>query len=134
MQDAQNTKLVQDAYGDFGRGDIASIIGRMDVNVIWHAVIGAGKHVPTSGVKNGPAAVAQFFKILAQSIAFTRFEPREFIAQGDKVVVLGFYSATAIPTGRQFESEWVMIFTVKNGKVTEFKEFSDSAQLNAAFA
>ena len=54
-------------------------------------------------------------------------------AARDKVVALGFYSGSSISTGRAFASEWVMVFTVKNGKVTEFKEFTDSAQLNAAF-
>jgi ketosteroid isomerase-like protein len=101
--------------------------------VVWHPVIGAAPKVPTAGVRKGPDAVADFFRLLSESVAFTKFEPREFFAQGDKVVVLGFYSATSIATGRAFESEWVMVFTVKNGKVTEFKEFNDSAQLNAAF-
>jgi uncharacterized protein len=133
MQETQNTKLIQDAYGDFGRGDVASLIARLDAGVVWHAVIGASPKVPTAGVRKGPAAVAEFFETLAQSIAFTRFEPREFIAQGNKVVVLGFYSGSSISTGRAFASEWVMVFTVKNGKVTGFKEFTDSAQLNAAF-
>ena len=133
MQETQNTRLIQDAYGDFGRGDVAALTARMDAGVVWHAVIGASPKVPTAGVRKGTAAVADFFRLLSQSIAFTRFEPREFIAQGDKVVVLGYYSGSSISSGRAFASEWVMIFTVKSGKVTEFKEFTDSAQLNAAF-
>jgi ketosteroid isomerase-like protein len=28
----------------------------------------------------------------------------------------------------------VLVFTVKNGRITTFKEFTDSAQVNGAFA
>ena len=41
MQESQNTKLIQDAYGDFGRADVLALIARMDAGVVWQAVIGA---------------------------------------------------------------------------------------------
>ena len=31
-------------------------------------------------------------------------------------------------------ADFVMVFTVRNGKITQFQEFLDSAALNAAFA
>ena len=65
-------------------------------------------------------------------MTFEVFEPREFVAQGDKVVVLGYYKARTA-AGRPFASDWVMIFTVANGKVARFQEFTDVAALNAAF-
>ena len=36
-------------------------------------------------------------------------------AQGDKVVALGHYAAKS-PAGRSFESDFVMVFTLRNGK------------------
>jgi ketosteroid isomerase-like protein len=95
-------------------------------------VTGASPAVPMGGERRGQAAVAEFFKILSHSMHFEVFEPREFVAQGDKVVVLGYYKAKT-GSGRPFASEWVMIFTVANGKVTQFQEFTDVAALNAAF-
>ena len=125
MQEAQNTKLVQDAYAAFGRGDIPALLAMVDDDVTWQPVIGAGKHVPTNGARKGKASVGEFFKILGQSVTFTTFEPREFIAQGDKVAVLGHYAAKAVSTGRGFDSDWMMLFTLKNGKMVDFKEFTD---------
>ena len=49
------------------------------------------------------------------------------------MAVLGHYSAKAIQTGRGWDTDWMMLFTVNDGKVTDFKEFTDSAQINAAF-
>ena len=36
-------------------------------------------------------------------------------------------------TGRSFESEWAMAWTVMNGKVTSFQAYEDTAELARAF-
>lgn len=53
------------------------------------------------------------------------FSPKEFIAQGNKVVVLGHGAWTARETGRDFESDWVHVFTIDGGQITAFREFLD---------
>ena len=132
MQEAQNTKVVQEAYAAFGRGDVQSILDRLTDDVIWIGVYGAAAYVPTSGERRGEAAVATFFKQVAESVNFSRFEPKEFIATGDKVVALGHYTGKS-PIGKSFDSDFAMVFTLKNGKVSHFQEFSDSAAINAAY-
>jgi len=132
MQEAQNTKIVKDAYEAFGRGDVQTLLGYFDDAILWKPVHGAGRHVPTAGERRGKAAVGEFFKIVSEQVNFLRFEPKEFVAQGDKVVAIGHYVAKA-PTGRGFESDFVMVFTLRDGKVVEFQEFSDSAAINAAY-
>ena len=132
MQEAQNTRVVQDAYAAFGRNDVPGILATLDDDISWRAVIGAGPQVPTSGERRGKPAVAEFFRTLGESLQFERFEPREFVAQGDTVVVLGSYAGRA-STGKRIESEWVMVFGFRNGRISQFQEFTDSAALNAAF-
>jgi ketosteroid isomerase-like protein len=133
MSEAQNTKVVQDAYAAFGRGDIPTLLGYMTDDILWQPVIGAGRHVPFSGERKGKAAVGEFFKQVAESEDFQLFEPREFVAQGDKVVAIGHYRAQAKATGKTFDSPFVMVFTLQGGKVTAFREFTDSAAINTAF-
>jgi ketosteroid isomerase-like protein len=96
-------------------------------------VYGAAPHVPTAGERRGKAQVGEFFKLVAQNVNFSRFEPREFIATGDKVVALGHYTVTT-PIGKAFDSDFAMVFTLRNAKVTEFQEFTDSGAINAAYA
>jgi len=133
MQDEQNTKVVQDAYAAFGRGDVQGILDKLDDRIVWRGVYGAGPHVPTAGERRGKVQVGEFFKQLAENVRFSRFEPTEFIASGGKVVALGHYTATT-PAGKGFDSDFVMVFTLRNGRVTEFQEFTDSAAINAAYA
>ena len=134
MSEAQNTKVVQDAYAAFGRGDIPALLGYMTEDIDWQPVIGTAAHVPFSGERKGKASVAEFFKRVAESEDFQQFEPREFVAQGDKVVAIGHYRAVPKATGRTFDSDFVMVFTLRDGKVARYQEFTDSAGINAAFA
>lgn len=132
--ESQNTTIVQNAYAAFGRGDIASILDMLSDDVVWEPVLGTGSHVPFSGRRQGKPAVAEFFQLVATHEDFTQFEPREFVAQGDTVAAIGHYKAITKSTGKAFDSAFVMIFTLKNGKVVRFREFTDSAGVNAAFA
>ncbi len=133
MHEAENTRLVQTAYAAFGRGDIQGVLNTLHDQIVWKPVTGASRQVPMAGERRDKAGVATFFKQVGESIQFSRFEPREFVAQGDRVVALGHYTGKAT-NGGSMDSDFVMVFTVKNGKIVEFQEFLDSAALNAAFA
>lgn len=133
MDEARNTTIVQDAYAAFLRGDIDTLLANVADDVDWHAVYGAGPEVPTSGTRRGRAQVREFFRQVAENISFSRFEPQRFVATGDTVVTLGHYVATT-RTGRSFDSDFAMVFTLRDGKISRFQEFSDSAAINAAFA
>ena len=133
MQETQNIQVVQEAYAAFGSGDVQGILDRLDDGIVWKGVYGAGPHVPTAGERRGKTQVREFFRQVAESVNFSRFEPREFIATGDKVVTLGHYTATT-STGKKFDADFAMVFALRDGKVTAFQEFTDSAAINAAYA
>ena len=134
MLEAQNTQIVKDAYAAFVRGDIASILDILDDSVQWEAVKGTEGVAPHAGLRRGRAAVAEFFKQVNDGMTFETFEPREFVAQGDLVVAIGRYAGQVKATSRRFSSDWVMAFMIRNGRVVDFREFTDSAQLVRAFA
>ena len=133
MSERDHTKIVQEAYAAFGRGDVQGILSLLTDDVDWEAVVGAGPKVPTRGPRRGKNQVGQFFKQVGESIDFKKFEPREFVAQGDKVVALGYYEGVAKSTGRSWKSDWVMVFTLKNAKIARFREYADVVAMTAAF-
>jgi uncharacterized protein len=132
MSEADNTKIVQEAYAAFGRGDVQAILDRLDDGIAWQGVYGATSNVPMAGERRGKTAVAEFFKLVATHVNFSRFEPKEFVASGDKVVTLGHYTAKT-SANKEFDSDFAMVFTLRDGKVTKFQEFLNTAALNAAF-
>lgn len=131
MNEASNIKLVQEGYAKFGDGDIPGLLGLFWDGIKWQTP--KVENAIFSGGRDGLDAVKEFFKQLIDAEEFSRFEPLEFIAQGDKVVVLGEFAGTVKETGRSYESEWVHVFHIRDGKVAEFKEFLDSAAMAKAF-
>jgi ketosteroid isomerase-like protein len=127
-----NTQIVRDAYAAFLRGDVAALLELLDDHVVWKPITGAAPYVPTGGERRGKASVGEFFQTLGQTITFEQFEPRQYVAEGDTVVALGHYRATT-STGKSFESDWVMVFTIRNDKIASFQEFTDVAAINDAF-
>ena len=134
MAEDVNTQVVKDAYAAFQRGDIDGVLALVDDNVEWEAVKGTEGVVPTAGVRRARRGVAEFFSQLAQWADFQQFEPHEFIAQGDQVVAIGAYKLTVRPTSKRVAADWVMVFTIRDGRIARFREWTDSAQLVQAFA
>lgn len=131
MTDA-NIALVQSLYDAFGRGDIATVIAGLTPDIDWQSV-GRAADYPAFGLRKGQQAVQEFFKIVADNEDFTEFSPQEFYSADDKVFVIGRYALTVKKTGKPVATEWVHVFTVKNGKVSRFREHTDTAQFAAAY-
>jgi len=125
MSEQPNTKVVQDAYAAFKRGDIPGLLNLMSDNVGWF-LPGPREVIPFLGQRHGRDQVGQFFKSIAEAQDAEQFEPQEFIAQGDKVSVSGHYRWRVKSTGRTFSSDFVHIFTVQNGKITNMHEYLDT--------
>jgi uncharacterized protein len=126
-----NIEIVQEAYNKFSAGDIPGILNLLSEDINWQTP--EIENAPLGGARRGHAGASEFFALLDQTEEVTKFEPKEFIAQGDRVVALGTYGATVKETGRSYETDWVQIFTVKDGKITSFTEFFDNALASRAF-
>lgn len=128
MTEQQNIEIVRKGYDAFGSGDIQGLLNLLDAQVSW--VTPGPADLPTAGTRRGHAAVGEFFQTLGGMLDFLAFEPQEFIAQGDKVVVLGTDRTRVKATGTALpEFRWVHIFTVRNGKVVGFEEVGDVTPL-----
>src|SRR5438067_13947 len=64
----------------------------------------------------GKEAVLGWFGGVASTLDYTMFEPREFIAQNDKVVSLVYSEATVRDTGRPFVNPEAHVWTSLDGK------------------
>ena len=73
--------------------------------------------------------VAEFFIAVGESLEVQQFELRDIIAHGNKVVVLGYQKGKAKPTGRPYEIEFVHLWSLRDGRFTEFRVFNDTAAI-----
>jgi ketosteroid isomerase-like protein len=131
--DNPNIRIVQEAYGAFGKGDIPGVIALLTPDVLWESV-GNPADFPALGPKKGTAAVEAQFKLLGSLLSFQSFEPQQFFASGpDTVFVLGHYDRTVIKTGRTANSDFVHVFVIRGGKIASYREFQDTATLADAW-
>ncbi len=59
-------------------------------------------------------------------------EAPEFVAQGDRVLVVGVATGKIKATNKPFKDDWVFDITVRDGKVTKIREYIDTQALARA--
>ena len=62
------------------------------------------------------------------------YRPDEFVAQGDRVVMIGHCSWRAKTSGKVVSTPKADVWRFANGKAVEFYEFFDTAQVVAAMS
>jgi hypothetical protein len=126
-----NVEVVQETYEAVGRDDISALLDLLTDDVEW--TFQGPSVIPFAGTRRGREGVAEFFSLVGGNLEFERFEPREFVAQGDTVVVLGFERSLVKPTGRTFEQEWAHVYKLRDGKVAKFLALEDTEAHAVAF-
>ena len=131
MSEDANTETLRLCYERFIEGDIPGLVEHFadDVDITIPEI----ENVPFGGIWHGKSEAIKYFDLLADTEEITDFEPREFITQGDRVVVLGRSTATVRATGRHYSTEWVHVITVRNNLVEDFVEYFDTAAALRAF-
>jgi ketosteroid isomerase-like protein len=132
MSEQDTVGVVRRAYENFKTGNIAGILDSVTDDVDWRLPEIGGAEF--SGQRRGRESVGGFFSSLAEQQETVSFEPREFVAQGDKVVALGNYRWRVKKNGREYGGEWAHVFTIRDGRIAAFHEYMDSAAAAAAYA
>lgn len=119
----ENKQSAQDAYAAFSSGDAEGAMSNIDDSIEWTV---RGDNV-LSGTHKGKQAVGELWgQFLSKSFST---DPHDFIAEGDKVVVL----ATVKLEGETVESADVLTYNGE-GKLVAFDTLTDETVPNRVFA
>jgi ketosteroid isomerase-like protein len=124
MSAQENVRVVQEMFAAFGRGDVAGVLDRLSDDIEWR--IAGPSELPYAGIHRGRNEVARFFETFGRVAEFEVFEPQEYFAKEDKVVVLGHERQRVKTTGQVVETEWAMVFVVREGRITRFHNYVDT--------
>jgi ketosteroid isomerase-like protein len=122
---------VRSLFAAFGRGDIPAAVECVAEDVEWW--IPGSEEVPYAGAWHGPEGVADFFRRLGAAVEFEQLAVTEMLVSGDRVVVTGQELGRARATGALFENEWVMVFTVRSGRIAALRLYEDTEAVARAF-
>jgi ketosteroid isomerase-like protein len=68
----------------------------------------------------------------SEEIEMTYPEPPEFVAQRERVLVVGVATGKIKATNKALKDDWVFDITVRNGKVMKIREYIDTQALARA--
>ena len=128
MSTEKNVQTVKDFFAAIGRGDKEGLLALIAEDIEW---IIPGEDWPLAGTHRGHAGLADLLQTASNSIE-TSTEPREFVAQGDRVLVVGFAKGKIKATNKTFEDHFVFAITVRDGKLTNIREYIDTQALARA--
>ncbi|MBC9035236.1 nuclear transport factor 2 family protein [Sphingomonas sp. JC676] len=128
MSIEKNIQAVKDFFAAIARGDKEALLGLVAEDIEW---IIPGEDWPLAGTYRGHAGLADLLETASRSIE-TSTEPREFVAQGDRVLVIGFARGRIKATNKTFEDDWIFAITVRDGRLTSIREYVDTQALARA--
>ena len=128
MSTEENIQTVKDFFAAIGCGDREALLALVAEDIEW---IIPGNNWPLAGTHHGHAGLADLLETASTSIE-TSTEPREFVAQGDRVLVVGFARGKIKVTNKTFEDNWIFAITVREGRLTNIREYVDTQALARA--
>lgn len=131
MNAQENKQFVLEGYQLFQRGDLAGMLARCTDDAEW--ISPETDIAPFSGNFRGKQGIAEFFTKLDASLQTIRLEIQDAIAEGDKVVVLGEATWMVKANGQQFDTPWIHVYTVRDGKIARVQALTDTAAGERAF-
>ena len=129
MSIEENVQIVKDFFAAMGSGDKQSLVALAAENIEW---IVPGEDWPLAGTHRGHAELAAVLKKASEEVETQYSKPPEFVAQGDRVMVVGVATRKIKATNRPFKDEWVFDITVRDGKVAHIQEYIDTQALARA--
>ena len=128
MSTEKNVQTVKDFFAAMGRGDKQGLLALSAEDIEW---IIPGKDWPLAGTHRGHAELTDFLQKASETVE-TSTEPSEYVAQGDRVMVIGVATGKIKATNKPFKDDWIFAITVRNGKVANIREYIDTQALARA--
>ena len=129
MSIQENVQIVKDFFAALGRRDKQGLLALSAEDIEW---IIPGENWPLAGMHRGHTGLADVLQKANETVETSYPEPPEFVAQGNRVLVVGFATGRIKATNRKFEDHWVFAITVQNGKLTNIREYIDTQALARA--
>lgn len=129
MSIEKNVQLVKDFFAALGSGEKERLLALVAEDIEW---IIPGEDWPLAGTHRGHAGLEETLRKASEELEITHPTPPEFVAQGDRVLVIGVATGKIKATNKPFVDHWVFDITVRDGKVAHIREYVDTQALARA--
>jgi uncharacterized protein len=131
MSAEDNIQIMKSFFAAIGSGDKERLRELSAEDIEW---IIPGRDWPLAGTRRGYAGLEDLLQTASETMETSFMESREYVAQGDRVMVVGFARGKVKATDKAWEDDWVFAITVRDGKLTNIREYVDTQALARAAA
>ena len=123
---SKNVELIKKFYTAFKNQDKPTYLQLCDDNIQWIVM----ENMPNGGTHIGKKEVFEnyFPSLFLQFLEFHAVT-EEFLDAGDQITVLGKYKGRTKKTKKPFESPFAHIYTIKDGKIIKFRQYTDTVKI-----
>jgi ketosteroid isomerase-like protein len=124
--------ISQNVYANFQTGNIEAMLAVVADDVVWNHH-GPREQIPFAGNWSGKAGAAEMLGIFAGDTETVKFDVQGVFGTGDKVIFLIDEACTVKATGKTYDTLVAHIWTLLDGRITQFDELYDSCAVAAAY-
>ena len=129
MSTEENAQIVKAFFAAMGGGKKQDLLALVAEDIEW---VIPGEDWPLAGTHRGHAGLAAVLQKASETVETSFPKPPEFVAQGDRVLVIGSATGKIKATNKPFKDDWVFAITVRSGKVANIREYIDTQALARA--
>ncbi len=119
--------IIRSFYDNLSSGNAPGALSLMAPDIEWITMW----HYKVDG--RGPDCVAEgLFKPLMAEWSSFSLVPTEFITEGDTVVSLGEFIGVHATTGKRSEARYAHVWTLRDGKISRFRQYIDTQAIAEA--
>ena len=110
MSTQENVQIVKDFFAAMGSYNEQDLLALAAEDIEW---IIPGEGWPLAGTYRGHAELAAVLKKASNEVETKYPKPPEFVAQGERVLVIGVATGKIYATSKPFRDEWVFDISTK---------------------
>jgi len=119
---------VRELYDAYARRDFDCVAALLHDDIDW-IIYGPVQIFPFEGPRHGKVSVMEALGDIAKDFMLERYVPEAIIVEGDRAAVMSDVAFVQRVTGRTLSFRIADVLRLRDGKVIEFREFTDSFDL-----
>jgi ketosteroid isomerase-like protein len=118
-----NLKVIQELYRAFDHKDYDAFLRICTPDLEWIQNTGFPRGTTYQGAE---AVVSGVFKSFNNDWESWSFDTEQYLDAGNTIIVIGSYSGRHRVSGKSFRSRAAHVYDICDGKVSRFRQFTDT--------
>ena len=121
--------IIRGAYEARTRGDLDAVM-RHFADGATFSLSGSPAASPVPTAASGRAAIREVLRRLLEGFEFSQMKPVTILVDGERAAVHWHVKVRAVSSGYEAETDILDLVRVQDGKITDFRQFADTALIN----